>query len=76
MVQEVATVRRQTIGTTLIDVKGLKVHFPIKGGILVAPSPMSKPLMALICLFGAARRLAWWAKAVVGNQRRAVQFCS
>src|SRR5947199_10398898 len=23
-----------TTGTTLIDVKGLKVHFPIKGGIL------------------------------------------
>src|SRR6266536_173917 len=23
-----------TTGTTLVDVKGLKVHFPIKGGIL------------------------------------------
>jgi len=32
MVQEVAT--PVTTGTTLIDVKGLKVHFPIKGGLL------------------------------------------
>ncbi|MBV9614435.1 MAG: ATP-binding cassette domain-containing protein [Ktedonobacteraceae bacterium] len=32
MVQEIATPRQA--GTTLIDVKGLKVHFPIKGGIL------------------------------------------
>jgi oligopeptide/dipeptide ABC transporter ATP-binding protein len=31
MVQEVETPRQA--GTTLIDVKGLKVHFPIKGGI-------------------------------------------
>ncbi len=32
MVQELETPR--TTNTTLIDVKGLKVHFPIKGGIL------------------------------------------
>src|SRR5579884_616620 len=32
MAQEVAT--PATTGTTLIDVKGLKVHFPIKGGLL------------------------------------------
>lgn len=32
MVQEVETPRQA--GTTLIDVKGLKVYFPIKGGIL------------------------------------------
>jgi oligopeptide/dipeptide ABC transporter ATP-binding protein len=32
MVQEVETPKQA--GTTLIDVKGLKVHFPIKGGIL------------------------------------------
>ena len=32
MVQEIATPK--TMGTTLIDVKGLKVHFPIKGGLL------------------------------------------
>src|SRR5947209_5513738 len=32
MIQEVPT--QTTTGTTLIDVKGLKVHFPIKGGIL------------------------------------------
>jgi oligopeptide/dipeptide ABC transporter ATP-binding protein len=32
MVQEVAT--PSTTGTTLIDVRGLKVHFPIKGGLL------------------------------------------
>ena len=32
MVQEVETPRQA--GTTLIDVKGLKVHFPIKGGVL------------------------------------------
>lgn len=32
MVQQVPT--QTTTGTTLIDVKGLKVHFPIKGGIL------------------------------------------
>src|SRR5579859_3376030 len=32
MVQETATPK--TMGTTLIDVKGLKVHFPIKGGLL------------------------------------------
>jgi oligopeptide/dipeptide ABC transporter ATP-binding protein len=32
MVQEIETPRQA--GTTLIDVKGLKVHFPIKGGIL------------------------------------------
>jgi oligopeptide/dipeptide ABC transporter ATP-binding protein len=32
MVQEVETPRQ--IGTTLVDVKGLKVHFPIRGGIL------------------------------------------
>jgi oligopeptide/dipeptide ABC transporter ATP-binding protein len=32
MVQEVETPRQA--GTTLIDVKGLKVHFPIKGGLL------------------------------------------
>jgi oligopeptide/dipeptide ABC transporter ATP-binding protein len=31
MAQDIATPK--TIGTTLIDVKGLKVHFPIKGGI-------------------------------------------
>jgi oligopeptide/dipeptide ABC transporter ATP-binding protein len=31
MAQDVAT--PQTRGTTLIDVKGLKVHFPIKGGL-------------------------------------------
>ena len=31
MAQETTT--SSTIGTTLIDVKGLKVHFPIKGGI-------------------------------------------
>jgi oligopeptide/dipeptide ABC transporter ATP-binding protein len=32
MVQEIETPRQA--GTTLIDVKGLKVHFPIKGGVL------------------------------------------
>ena len=32
MVQEVQ--RPQEVNTTLVDVKGLKVHFPIKGGIL------------------------------------------
>ncbi len=32
MAQDVATPK--TLGTTLIDVKGLKVHFPIKGGLL------------------------------------------
>lgn len=32
MVQEVGT--SNTTGTTLVDVKGLKVYFPIKGGIL------------------------------------------
>src|SRR6266487_6865973 len=32
MVQDVSM--PTTTGTTLIDVKGLKVHFPIKGGIL------------------------------------------
>jgi oligopeptide/dipeptide ABC transporter ATP-binding protein len=32
MAQETTT--SSTLGTTLIDVKGLKVHFPIKGGIL------------------------------------------
>ena len=33
MAQEIQATARET-GTTLIDVKGLKVHFPIKGGIL------------------------------------------
>src|SRR5437868_6376600 len=32
MAQNIATPK--TLGTTLIDVKGLKVHFPIKGGLL------------------------------------------
>jgi len=32
MVQEVQTPKKA--GTTLVDVKGLKVHFPIKGGLL------------------------------------------
>src|SRR5579864_5410140 len=32
MMQEVET--PATTGTTLVDVKGLKVHFPIKGGLL------------------------------------------
>ena len=32
MAQEIAMPK--TMGTTLIDVKGLKVHFPIKGGLL------------------------------------------
>lgn len=32
MVQEVETPRKT--GTTLVEVKGLKVHFPIKGGLL------------------------------------------
>jgi oligopeptide transport system ATP-binding protein len=32
MVQKVGPVN--TMGTTLVDVKGLKVHFPIKGGLL------------------------------------------
>ena len=34
MVQEFTTPQTQDTGTTLINVKGLKVHFPIKGGIL------------------------------------------
>ncbi len=34
MVQEFTTPQTQDTGTTLVDVKGLKVHFPIKGGIL------------------------------------------
>ena len=33
MVQQVEQ-QEKAIGTTLIDVKGLKVHFPIKGGLL------------------------------------------
>src|SRR5579872_6761375 len=33
MAQEIATSAKE-IGTTLIDIKGLKVHFPIKGGLL------------------------------------------
>jgi oligopeptide/dipeptide ABC transporter ATP-binding protein len=32
MVQKVGPIN--TMGTTLVDVKGLKVHFPIKGGLL------------------------------------------
>src|SRR5579863_1844557 len=32
MVQKVGPIN--TTGTTLVDVKGLKVHFPIKGGLL------------------------------------------
>jgi oligopeptide/dipeptide ABC transporter ATP-binding protein len=34
MAQEVTTPQTQETGTTLVDVKGLKVHFPVKGGIL------------------------------------------
>ncbi|HLI09537.1 MAG TPA: oligopeptide/dipeptide ABC transporter ATP-binding protein [Ktedonobacteraceae bacterium] len=34
MAQEVTTAQTQETGTTLVDVKGLKVHFPVKGGIL------------------------------------------
>jgi len=33
MAQETATSAKE-IGTTLVDIKGLKVHFPIKGGLL------------------------------------------
>ncbi|GCE49088.1 oligopeptide transport system ATP-binding protein [Thermosporothrix hazakensis] len=33
MVQQVET-QKQKAGTTLVEVKGLKVHFPIKGGLL------------------------------------------
>src|ERR1700694_2581827 len=33
MAQEIQATARET-GTTLIDVKGLKVYFPIKGGVL------------------------------------------
>src|SRR5437879_2611690 len=33
MVQQQVETPKQT-GTTLVDVKGLKVHFPIKGGLL------------------------------------------
>src|ERR1700694_3588648 len=33
MAQEIQATARET-GTTLVDVKGLKVYFPIKGGIL------------------------------------------
>ncbi len=33
MAQEIQATARET-GTTLVDVKGLKVHFPIKGGVL------------------------------------------
>lgn len=33
MAQEIQATARET-GTTLVDVKGLKVHFPIKGGLL------------------------------------------
>ena len=33
MAQEIEATARET-GTTLVEVKGLKVHFPIKGGIL------------------------------------------
>ena len=32
MAQEITT--PATTGTTLVEVKGLKVHFPIKGGLL------------------------------------------
>lgn len=34
MVQQVEFPKASGAGTTLIDVKGLKVHFPIKGGLL------------------------------------------
>lgn len=34
MVQQVEFSRVSEAGTTLLDVKGLKVHFPIKGGLL------------------------------------------
>lgn len=34
MVQQVEFPKASEAGTTLIDVKGLKVHFPIKGGLL------------------------------------------
>ncbi len=34
MVQQVEFPRASETGTTLLDVKGLKVHFPIKGGLL------------------------------------------
>ncbi len=34
MVQQVEKPDNNVAGTTLIDVKGLKVHFPIKGGLL------------------------------------------
>src|SRR5579859_2290132 len=33
MAQEIEATARET-STTLVDVKGLKVHFPIKGGVL------------------------------------------
>src|SRR5438270_7243349 len=33
MAQEIQETARET-GTTVVDVKGLKVHFPIKGGVL------------------------------------------
>src|SRR5579859_175252 len=36
MAQEIQATARET-GTTLVEVKGLKVHFPIKGGILGRP---------------------------------------
>jgi oligopeptide transport system ATP-binding protein len=34
MAQEVTTPQTRETGTTLVDVKGLKVHFPVKGGVL------------------------------------------
>ena len=34
MAREITTTQKQETGTTLVDVKGLKVHFPVKGGIL------------------------------------------
>jgi oligopeptide/dipeptide ABC transporter ATP-binding protein len=33
MAREITTTQKQETGTTLVDVKGLKVHFPVKGGI-------------------------------------------
>ena len=67
MAQEVETPRRAN--TTLIDVKGLKVHFPIKGGILGRTVANVKAVDGVDLSCDMARRWDWWAKAAAANPR-------
>lgn len=63
-------------GTTLVEVKGLKVHFPIKGGLFNRTIAHVKAVDGVDLTIRRGETLGLVGRAAAASQRQDERFCS